>query len=411
MLAPYRVLDLTDEWGLLAGAILADLGADVIQIEPPGGSSARRLGPYRDGSGRPEDSLFWAAYARNKRGITLDIFQPEGRELLRRLVASADFVVESFRPGVLEAAGLSYPDFQPSNARLIWGSVTPFGSTGPRAAWPATDLTVTAASNFLLWTGDDDRAPLISPVPQAYLHASAEAAAACLVALLERRRSGLGQRVEASAQAAMAACTQSFILSAAWNDQPSFRLPPEQRMVRMGASGVYPASDGLVVIGFFFGSGLGPLANRMMQWIDEEGMCPEDLRDTDWVGFLPRLTAGEESPEKLVRTRATIEAFTSGRTMSDLFEGALERGLLLAPASTPEDTRKDPHLAARDFWQPSGSLDEDYRYPGPFAKFSATPLQYKRRAPRLGEHNVEVYRDELGLTEDDLRLLAARGVI
>jgi crotonobetainyl-CoA:carnitine CoA-transferase CaiB-like acyl-CoA transferase len=410
MLAPYRVLDLADEWGLLAGAILADLGADVVQVEPPGGSPARRLGPFRDGSGRREDSLYWATYARNKRGITLDVFQPEGRELLLRLVEGADFLVESFRPGALEQVGLAYEELREANSRLIMASVTPFGRHGPRADWAATDLTVGASSNYLLWTGDDDRAPLHVP-HQAYLHASAEAVAGCLVALYERRRSGLGQRVEVSAQAAMAACTQSFILSAAWGDQPSFRLPPEQRMVRMGASGVYPAKDGLVVIGFFFGSGLGPLANRMMEWLEEEGMCPDDLRGKDWVGYIARLNAGQEQPDTLVRTRAAIQAFTSQRTMAELFEGALERGLLLAPASSPEDARNDPHLLERDFWQPSGSPDETYRYPGPFAKFSQTPLRYKRRAPHIGEHNSEVYRGELGLSEDDLCLLAARGVI
>lgn len=411
MLAPYRVLDLSDEWALLAGAILADLGADVIAIEAPAGSSARRIGPFKSGSGRREDSLFWAAYARNKRGITLDVFQPEGRDLLLRLAEGADFLVESFRPGVLEAAGLAYEDLRAVNPRLIAASVTPFGSFGPRAGWPATDLTVNASSNYLLWTGDDDRAPLNCPVPQSYLHAGAETAAACLVALYERRRSGLGQRVEVSAQAAMAACTQSFILSAAWADQPSFRLPPEQRMVRMGASGVYPAKDGLVVIGFFFGSGLGPLANKMMEWLDEEGMCPDDLRGKDWVGYIARLNAGEEAPDTLVRTRAAIQSFTSQRTMAELFRGALERGLLLAPASSPEDARHDPHLLARDFWQPSGDPDEPHRYPGPFAKFSETPVIYKRRAPRIGEHNVEIYADELGLSTDDLCLLAARGVI
>src|SRR4029079_2642458 len=126
-----------DEWGILTGNILADLGADVVAVEQPGGSAARRLGPFRGDSGGPEDSLFWAAYARNKRGITLDLETEDGRGRLRELATGADILVESHEPGSMAARGLGYEALAAVTPRLIVASITPFGQDGPKAQWPA----------------------------------------------------------------------------------------------------------------------------------------------------------------------------------------------------------------------------------------------------------------------------------
>jgi len=406
-----RVLDLTTEWGLLSGGILADLGADVIQVEPTGGSTARRFGPFLDDSGRPEDSLFWAAYARNKRGITLDITSAEGRRLLLRLAEQADCLVESFRPGFLSGRGLGYDTLSQVNPRLIMVSVTPFGEDGPKARWPATDLTVVAASNYLLATGDKDRAPLGIPFPQSFLHASTEAAIGALVALRERRRSGRGQHVDVSAQEALTNCTQSFILSAAWNDVSFFRLPPGEMRSKAGLSGVYPAANGFVVIGFFYGSGLGPIAQKFMHWVFEEGMCDERDRDRDWVNYMALMASGQETMNDLDHVHGVIERFTRSKTKAELLEGALARGLLLSPAFTVQEVLASPQLESREFWQCSGDPADEFRYPGPFARFSESALQYRRRAPRIGEHNRAVLCGELGLSDAELARLAAEGVI
>src|SRR5438093_68800 len=138
MLSPYRVLDLTDERGLLCGKILADLGADVIQVEPPGGHRARRIGPFHRDEVDPERSLYWWAYAANKRGITLDITTADGRALLARLVEKADFLIESGAPGELAALGLGWDTLATINPALIMASITPFGQAGPRAGYRAT---------------------------------------------------------------------------------------------------------------------------------------------------------------------------------------------------------------------------------------------------------------------------------
>ena len=182
MLGPYRVLDLTNQRGLLCGQILADLGADVIQIEPPGGSPARRLGPFAGDVVDSERSLFWWAYARNKRGITLNLDHDGGRAILRRLVAPAHFVIESENPGTLAQRGCGYADLAAINPALVYVSITPFGQDGPKANYADSDLVILAAGGPLILTGDEDRAPVRVSIPQAYLHASGQAAVAALIA-------------------------------------------------------------------------------------------------------------------------------------------------------------------------------------------------------------------------------------
>src|SRR5262245_22788324 len=175
--------------------MLADLGADVVQIEPPGGSPARRCGPFAGDVVDPERSLYWWAYARNKRGITLDVTRPEGQALFRRLARTADFVVTSNAAGTLAGRGLDHETLAAVNPRIVTVSSTAFGEDGPKAAWAESDLVILAAGGPLALQGDDDRAPVRLPVPQAALHAAAEAAVATLVAHHERERSGLGQHV------------------------------------------------------------------------------------------------------------------------------------------------------------------------------------------------------------------------
>ena len=192
MLSPYRVLDLTTERGLLCGQILGDLGADVIKVEPPGGSPARQLGPFYQDQPHPDRSLYWWSYNRNKRGITLNLESPDGQALLRRLVTSAHFLIESDTPGALAQHGCSYADLATLNPALVYVSITPFGQDGPKANYAESDLVVLAAGGPLILTGDEDRAPVRVSVPQAYLHASGQAAVAALIAVwIPARRAAL----------------------------------------------------------------------------------------------------------------------------------------------------------------------------------------------------------------------------
>src|ERR1019366_6915374 len=199
---------------LMCGQILGDLGADVIKIEPPGGSSVRSLAPFFADQPGPERSIYWWAYNRNKRGLTLNLETDAGRDLMRHLAARADFVIESDDPGAMARRGIGPGDLSAINPALVYVSITPFGQDGPKASYADSDLIVMAASGVLILYGDEDRPPIRMSVPQAYLHACADAAGAALIAYYDRLNTGLGQRVDVAAQESLALAQQSTLLAA-----------------------------------------------------------------------------------------------------------------------------------------------------------------------------------------------------
>ncbi len=387
MLSPYRVIDLTTERGQLCGQVLADLGAEVILVEPPGGSSSRAMAPFAGNQPDPERSLWFWSYNRGKKSILADIETPAGQERIRELAASADFLIESFAPGYLPGLGLGYAAFRQLNPRLVMVSITPFGQAGPRAHWAASDLTIWASSGAMNQTGDDDRAPVGLALPQAFLHASAEAAAAALIAHVARERDGLGQHIDVSAQAAAMMATQSFSLTHAWGDSAVTRYAGGLKLGPLTLKFVQPAKDGYVSVTFLFGSAIGPFTRRLMEVMYEQGFVDEATRDKDWLNYTVLLATGQEPISELERCTALIGEFTSAHTKQELMDLALQRKLLIVPVSTSEDLLNSPQLAARDFWREVAHPEEgrSLTYPGPFAKFGATPLKYGRRAPRLGE--------------------------
>lgn len=392
MLSPYRVLDLTTNSAAIAGAILADLGADVIAVEPPGGSPLRQSGPFRHDEPDIEHSLSWWAYARNKRSVILDLASEGGREEFFRLVGTADVVLESFEPGYLEALGLGHDSLRSRRPGLITASITPFGREGPKANWAASDLTVWAASGAHYLTGDDDRPPVQVTVPQAFLHAGAEAAVGVLVALAARARDGLGEDIDVSAQTAAMMATQSVILAPAWNDLPIGRVGGGLKFGPLFVRFVYPCKDGHVNITLLFGNVLGPFTRRLMEWMHEEGFIDEATRDKDWVAYVQLLTTGQEPIPEFLRVMAAIEQFTLSHTKAELLQGTFERHVLVVPVSTTADVVRSAQLEARGYWQRLAQpvANELTPFPGPFARFSESPIEYRRRPPRLGEHSAEL---------------------
>ena len=391
MLSKYRVLDLCDERGFVASQILGDLGADVIAVEPPAGSPARRLGPFGGGRGL-DSSLWWLAYARGKRSVTIDLDDPSGRDNFHALVRSADFLFESFGPGGLEARGIGWDELSRINPRLIVTSVTPFGLEGPKARWPASDLTAWAASGALLLTGNRGRPPVQVGVPQAWLHAGSDAALGALIANEARLRTGRGQRVDVSAQVSSMAATQSWVLPAGWNDAETHRTGGGFELGPLKMRFVYPCADGHVSITFLFGNALGPFTRRLLEWMHEEGFVDDATRDKDWVGYAAALLSGVEPMSELDRVMDEVERFCLAHTKKDLAEGAMRRSVLLAPVTTSREVLESPQLAARDYWTavPRPDTTGQVTCPGPFARFSATPIRYLLGAPRLGQHNDEV---------------------
>lgn len=413
MLNPYRVLDLTTERGLLCGQILADLGADVIKIEPPGGSSARKLGPFYQDQEDAENSLYWWAYNRNKRGVTLDITRSEGQDMLRRLAQGAKFLIESDNPGTLTQYGLSYDELAADNPGLIYVSITPFGQDGPKASYADSDLIILASSGPLVITGDEDRPPVRLSVPQGYLHASAAAAPAALIALYESHRSNRGQHIDISAQQAAAQATQSTILSAPLNDAETRRMAGGAKMGPLEIRLLWPAKDGHVSIAYLFGSAFAHFTKRLMDWIYEEGLCDKEVQQMDWVGMGGGLFGGDpKTLEDYERLKLIVEDFTKTKTKAELFQNALERGLLVAPVTTIDEVVESKQLESRQYWTTVDheEIGKAFAYPGPFAKFSEQPISYTRRPPKIGEHNAEVY-GELGLDAQALAELHSKGII
>jgi crotonobetainyl-CoA:carnitine CoA-transferase CaiB-like acyl-CoA transferase len=412
MLSRCRVLDLSTERGFLCGQMLGDLGADVIKVEPPSGDPARRLPPFLKDQPGPNNSIYWLAYNRNKKGITLNLDNAEGGALLRRLAAKADFVIESHNPGAMEARGLGYKTLSASNPALVYVSITPFGQDGPKASYVDSDLIMMAASGALILYGDEDRAPLRMSVPQAYLLTAADAAGAALIAYWETLKSGLGQQVDVAAQESISLAGQSTSLTALVHADETRRMAGGVKIGAIRVPLVWKCKDGLVTCVFLFGSAIGVFTRRLVDHIFGLGECSRELKDTDWIGYGAKLASGEETNASYEKNLAVIAAFFATRTKAALFEMAREFNLLIAPISTIEELLQSAQFQSRDYWRkvehPEGVT---LTYPGPFAKLSATPIAFRRRPPQIGEHNREILGGELGSSDADLADWARKGII
>ncbi|MFV0524495.1 MAG: CaiB/BaiF CoA transferase family protein [Acidimicrobiales bacterium] len=388
MLSDYRVIDLCDERGHLAGAILAQLGAEVIAIEPPGGSPARRLGPFAGDVDDGERSFHHWAYNRGKKSVVLDLDTVDGRAALLDLVAGADMVFESFAPGRLEALGLGHEVMARRNPALIHTSITAFGEDGPKAGWAAADIVIQASAGNMALTGDADRSPLRAggTMPQAWHNAASEAAGAALIALWERQtRSGLGQHIDCSAQQSMNQCTQSMSLAAPLSATLTQRIAGGASLQGIDIQLMWPCQDGYASVSFLFGLGFAHFTDRLMQWVYEEGYCDEATRNKDWVEYAAMLLDGREPIEEYNRIKDILTRFFAGKTKAELLDAALTRRVLITPITTTAEVVDGEQLADRAYWEDvtipgHGAV----RFPGPMARFSAAPLSPLGPPPRLG---------------------------
>ncbi len=411
LLAPYRVLDLSGKQGWLCGRILADLGADVIKVEPPGGDPGRRFGPFYHDEVDPERSLPWMAYNANKRGITLNWNVPAGQDLLRRLARTADFLIESARPGRLAERGLGYEDLRRENPRLIVTSITPFGQTGPYARYRGSDIVAWALSGLMSLVGEPGRPPLRVSLPQAAMWAGMYAAAGTLIAHSYRQVSGCGQHVDVSVQASLLWALANAPAYWSLNRQDlerggNYIVGRSVTGARMRA--IYRCRDGHINF-IIYGGEAGRRSNEaMVAWIAESEEVPEALRKKDWDAFNVGLSTQEEIDEL---ERPFVE-FLARRTKEEFAAESVRRSILGYPVADARDIRTDPQLAARGFWQEvwHPELGVAVTYPGPFARFSAGRCGIRRPAPRIGEHNLEVY-GELGMTPGDVATLREEGVL
>ena len=380
-----RVLDFATPVAEATGRVLADLGAEVIKIENPGGCESRLTPPFAK-TAEGESSLFWRFWGRGKHSVVADLDSPADRDRLRRLVLSADILIESFCPGTMDALGLGAEALAKRNPSLIYVSVTPFGQSGPYAKHPATDLTLAAAGGLLNMQGDADRPPVPLGFPETAHLGAVQAAADALLALYGRCGSGEGQHLDTSIQAAVLWSLMNVTSYAAFD-----RNPPgygEDRRARKGVQIVpgvevpicEPCKDGYVVMTLTLGSQGTHGFNAAMTWIGEQGGLDADLMDVNWTTWVDQVVKGELAMDKAKRALDQFRAQLKRMTKAEIHELAVAQKWLIAPVNNARDLYNDPQLAARDFWVDVGGST----LPGPFARLSRTPVQYRSPAPRLG---------------------------
>jgi crotonobetainyl-CoA:carnitine CoA-transferase CaiB-like acyl-CoA transferase len=385
-LAPHRVLDLTTEPGWLCGRILADLGADVIKVEPPGGDPGRRRGPFLDDQPGDDTGLRWLFQNRGKRSIVIDLDAPDGQGQLRELAATADVLLESFPPGWMAARGLGYPQLAEVNPALVYTAVTPFGQEGPFAGYQGTDLVLAAMGGQAYLTGDPDRPPVRPSVPQFEMHGAAEAAVHTVIALYHALETGEGQFVDVSSQLAT---IRTLMNATPFPKLEGYDLTRQGGLLAVGQGRfrtIYEVDDGYVTLMVVGGPIGAMIMAQLVRWMDDRGKAPEWLKAIDWMAldFAALAAAGEEGRAEMDRISQTFQDGFYGVTKEEAYDAALRYRFLLAPLSTVADIRADIQLAARGYFVP---VDHGERgavtYAGPWAKLSGTPLRDSPRAPSV----------------------------
>jgi len=409
LLRGYRVLDLSDERGLLAGRMLADLGADVVQVEPPGGSTAREATPRSDAG-----SYFWDTFAANKRGIVADLTTPDGRHLVRRLTLRADFLIESAGPGALTGLGLGWPQLREVNPALVYGTVTAFGHDGPKSGYAESDLVVWAAGGPLQPNRDEDRPPLRMSVAHAFLNAAADLAGGMLIAHHARVRTGRGQLVDVSAQACLGLNTLGRVLADSVRDpRPEWAaiVSPTKRADQSGSgSGTsshlkkWPCRDGLVEFHLAMGAAVGGFTNNFFHWLHDEGACSDRVAAWDWRVMPKLVEAGEFTEDDMTEVRTATADFLAARTKAEILDAAIRYKLLCIGISDTADLAASAQLAAREYFAAVGEGPRRRTMPARWASGSIEPVELSRPAPLVGEHTAEVLADWLG---DDRALSTA----
>ena len=388
-----RVIDVSQDMaGSFCARLLADYGAEVIKVEPPGGAALRRMGPFHEDDPHPEQSLTFLVLNLNKLGVTLDIECQAGRGIFRRLVQDADIVVETFTPGYLASLGLDHGSLEETNPRLIMTSISPFGQEGPYSRYHGEEIVSYAMGAAMSVSGTQDREPLKHGGFQAQYEAGLNAAATTSMALLFQGRTGEGQHLDIST----AECVGSTMIANqslyAFTGSVQARMKPDAS--RFGHP--MPCKDGWVILQTGGEAG----------WSDIAGLfgTPE-LLSPHLHGQAQR---GQYSPEM---DAILLEALAD-RGKWDLFRDASRMGILSGVVQTPEDLDGCPQLEARGFYR---EVDHPVmgrlKVPAVLLNLSLTPYQLRHPAPLLGQDNPAVYCDRLGYTRGELVRMRRAGVV
>ena len=376
MLQGVRVLEVTEPLGALVGRFLADLGADVIKIEPPEGDAGRRATPFI-GEGDERLSLPFARANVNKRSVVFDLAQRRDQERFRSLAERADVVVSTDGIDTWAARGIDLNGLATVYPRLVWLSVSTFGLSGPHSGYLGNNIIAEAMGGLTYIQGDDAKPPCVSPCEQGVYLASLHAAFGVLMALWERRASGRGQLVETSVQEVLANLYFLIVNYGLWSDIP-YRIGARNFMP---PNGYYRCQDGHV----FIATLMSGLWEKLVDAVGDARLTDEALRDPDYRNEHPELVD------------PILEEFASGFDRWELTDLLQSRGVPAAPWSSVADVADNEHLRAREFFidfeQPPFAR---LRSAGPMFLAPSAPLQVRRPAPRAGEHQDEVLAEGEG---------------
>lgn len=385
MLGGLRVVEIpgNDIWGAAAvghcGRILADLGADVVKAEPPAGDPVRRVPPFVGERADPDRGLLWIALNANKRGVVLE---PADEVVLARLLSDADVVLQSAL--VVDPAT--------ADPRLVIVTLTPYGTSGPLARTPASDLEVTASSGSLWLAGEPGGAPVRTTLPQSPFWTGMYAAAGALLAVIARRSTGRGQHVDVSGQQSMVTVHPPAAVFADVAREEHMRLGPNllgRSIVGARFRNIWPCADGHVSFAIQ-GGPIGRHTGRMLAaWMVERGMDAPRLRAVDWETFDNR-TLSQADVDLL---EAEVGAFLNTLTKREFFEGVIVRNMLGYPVADAADIYADEQLLARAFWQDVSIDGTTLSFPGGFALFDGERPGIRRPPPTLGEHTAAVLNE------------------
>lgn len=401
-LSGLRVIELCDEKGAFAGKLMADMGAEVIKVEPPTGDPTRAYPPFVDDRPDPEGSLWFWHYNTSKRGVTIDLETVHGRGLLRRLIVeTADIFLESLPPGTLAGIGLDFPDLHAANPALIMVSIAPFGRSGPRANEQATDLTLLAGGGPAWSCGYDDHTlpPVRGGGNQGYQTGCHFAVMSTLVALLHRQRTGRGQLVDVNMHAAANVTTESASYSWLVAGETVQRQTGRHAAVQPTMPSQIRCADGRYV-----NTGIPPRNARQFRaiydWMREVNLLElfelapllEELVEGEPIQ-LWQLAEDEGARARFAAGREAVNFLAENLPAYDFFVGGQQRGFQFAIIYSPEEALEDPHFAERGFQAEveHPELGRTFRYPGAPYRFTRTPWRIERRAPRLGEDNDAVF--------------------
>lgn len=387
MLEPYTVLDFTDERGELGPMLLGDLGADVIRVEPPEGTPARRCAPW---SGDGTQSLQFLAFNRNKRSI---VVERGDRDLVEALIARADFIFESWPGSLLGAYGIDFSAARAINPAIVHVRISPYGSDGPRANVIANDIALAAMGGPMSLQGMPDRAPLRVSVPQVWRHSGAQAAVGAMAAHARRLRTGEAQFVDLSAQ-----CVMTWTMLNAMDAYAIQGADFVRNGSALGAGGAMIELQYATADGYLVALPMSEVIVACLPWMIEDGVADASLYDIDWETYDLNARNPDAPSFNIFDGMALCARFFRLHTRDELYRYGLEHGISLAPVNTLIELLASEHLQARDYWRDvEVGAGVTVRGAGPWAKPSNRPLTVRRAPPRLGEHGERI-RAELAAT-------------